>query len=69
MIKDAVGISGELDTTKLVKGLLQLRNTPDPDTGLCPAEMLLGSQSREFIPAKPAKIWQKYGNQLLTGGS
>ena len=25
-----------------MKGLLQLRNTPDPDTGLSPAEMLLG---------------------------
>ena len=43
----------ELDTAKLVKGLLQLRNMPDPDTGLSPAEMLLGRQMRDFIPAKP----------------
>ena len=54
VIRDAVGISGELDTTKLVKGLLQLCNTPDPDTGLSPAKMLLGRQLRDFIPAKPA---------------
>ena len=46
----------ELDTAKLVSGLLQLRNMPDPDTGLPPAEMLLGRQMRDFIPAKP-KPW------------
>ena len=53
VIRDAVGPTGELDTVKLVKGLLQLRNTPDPDTGLSPAEMLLGRQLRDFVPAKP----------------
>ena len=53
MIRDAVGLTGELDTVNLVKGLLQLRNTPDPDTGLSPAQMLLGRQLKDFIPAKP----------------
>ena len=53
VIRDAVSLTGELDTVRLVKGLLQLRNTPDPDTGLSPAEMLLGRQLRDFIPAKP----------------
>ena len=44
VIRDAVSLTGKLNTNtvKLVKGLLQLRNTPDPDTGLSPAEMLLG---------------------------
>ena len=53
MIRDAVSLTGELDTVRLVKGLLQLRNTPDPDTGLSPAEMLLGRPLKDFIPAKP----------------
>ena len=54
LIRDSVKISGELDTVNLIKGLLQLRNTPDPDTGLSPAQTLLGRQLRDFIPAKPA---------------
>ena len=54
VIRDAVKISGELDTVTLIKGLLQLRNTPDPDTGMSPAQMLLGRQLRDFIPGKPA---------------
>ena len=53
VIRDAVKPTGDLDTVKLVKGLLQLRNRPDPDTGLLPAEMLLGRQLRDFIPSKP----------------
>ena len=53
MTRDAVGLTWELNTVKLVKGLLQLRNRLDPDTGLSPAQMLLGRQLRDFIPAKP----------------
>ena len=54
VIRDAVSLTGKLNTNtvKLVKGLLQLRNTPDPDKGLSPAEMLLGKQLRDFIPSK-----------------
>ena len=33
LLRDVVKPSGELDTVALVKGLLQLRNTPDQDTG------------------------------------
>ena len=44
VIREAFKISGELDIVTLIKGLLQLRNTPDPDTGFSPAQMLLGGQ-------------------------
>lgn len=54
VIRDAVKPSGDLDPVALTKGLLQLRNTPDPDTGLSPAEMLLGRQLRDFLPIKPS---------------
>ena len=69
VIRDAVKPSGELDTVTLIRGLLQLRNTPDKDTGLSPAEMLLGRQLRDFLPGKPKPhmtshkdlkdVWQK----------
>ena len=42
VIRDAVKPNGELDTVTLVSDLLTLRNTPDQDTGLSPAQMLLG---------------------------
>ena len=63
LIKDAVTLSGELDTIAIIKGMLQLRNTPDPDTGLSPAQMLLGRQLRDFIPGKPtAEIHPKFSS-------
>ena len=36
-----------------MKGLLQLRNTPDPDTNLSPAQILLGRKLRDFLPIPP----------------
>ena len=52
LIRDTVKVTGEFDEVKLIKGLLQLRNTPDRDTGLSPAELLLGRKLRDFIPGK-----------------
>ena len=37
LLRDSVRPSGDIDTASLVKGLLQLCNTPDQDTGLSPA--------------------------------
>ena len=36
-----------------MRGILQLRNTPDPDTNLSPAEILLGRTLRDFLPLPP----------------
>ena len=41
VIRDAGSPTGDLDTVKLVKGLLQLRNRPDPDTGLLLRKMMM----------------------------
>ena len=46
VIRDAVKPDGELDTITLVKGLLTLRNTPDRDTGMSPAQH---SQHQQMI--------------------
>ena len=55
VIRDAVKPNGELDTVTLVKGLLTLRNTPDRDTGMSPAQMLLGRELRDFLPGSRPK--------------
>jgi hypothetical protein len=49
VIRDAVKPNGELDPVTLVKGLLTMRNTPDQDTGMSPAQMLLGRDLRDFL--------------------
>ena len=36
-----------LDTDAVMQGLLQLPNTPDPDTKLSPAQILLGRKGVE----------------------
>ena len=51
----AVGLSGDIDTASLVQGLLQLRYTPDQDTGLSPAQLLLGRNLCDFLPSAPRK--------------
>ena len=52
MISENVGMSGKLDQAKMSRALLQLRNTPDRDTGLSPAVALLGRQLRDFLPSQ-----------------
>ena len=37
-----------------MKAILMLRNTPDRDTGLLPAQLLLGRMLRDTLPLKPA---------------
>jgi hypothetical protein len=55
MIRDSAKPNGELDLIRLVKGLLTLRNTPDQDTGMSPAQMLLGRDLRDFLPGTKPK--------------
>ena len=46
-IRDAVGLIGKLDSAKLVIGLMQLRNKPDPDTDLSTVQILLRDQPNQ----------------------
>ena len=55
VIRDTVKPNGELDPVTLVKGLLTMRNTPDQDTGMSPAQMLLGRDLRDFLPGSKPK--------------
>ena len=50
LLKDNTGIGGSLDDDRVVAGLLQYRNTPDPDTGMSPSQILFGRALRDRIP-------------------
>ena len=63
MLMDNTNADGSLETDKFQRAMLQYRNTPDPVTGISPAQCIFGRQIRDFIPVKPAKfephpIWQ-----------
>ena len=55
VIRDSVKPNGELDPVLLVKGVLTLRNTSDQDTGMSPAQMLLGRDLHDFLPGTKPK--------------
>ena len=67
LIRDNVSLTGNLDTVKLSRALLQYRNTRDRDIGKSPAEMLMGRQLRDFLP-RPKELlmgptWQRLAEQ------
>ena len=47
LLKSCVGPSGSLNNDRFMRGMLQLRNTPDPECKLSPAEILFGRQLRD----------------------
>ena len=53
MLRDNMSPTGGLDNVAVTRAVLQYRNTPDRDTGLSPAYMLLGRQLKDFLPSKP----------------
>ena len=44
---------GRLDTEAVAAGLLQYRNTPDPDSGLSPAQIIFGKPMGDLMPVMP----------------
>ena len=73
MLRDNVGHNGTLDTDKVMRALLQFRNTPMQDCRRSPAQMVFGRAMRDFIPSlqykyEPAKDWsvtQEYRERTL----
>ena len=71
MLHENTGKSGCLDTTSVVKALLQYRNTPLSGIGMSPSYMLYGRQMRDALPSVPNK-WrsttmcynEKYGGPI-----
>ena len=50
LLETNVGADGTLDTDKVVAALLQLRNTPDRECRLSPAQVLFGRSIRDALP-------------------
>ena len=40
-------------SNKFYQAILTHRNTPNPDSGASPAQVLFGRQIRDFLPIKP----------------
>ena len=53
MLMDNTGPNGEINLDKIQRGMIQYRNTPDRDTGLSPAQVILGRPIKDFIPILP----------------
>lgn len=52
ILRDNTGFNGSIDNVAMSRALMAYRNTPDPDTGLSPAELLIGRKLKEFLPNK-----------------
>ena len=49
LMRANLGPTGTLDSDKLLRALLQLRNTPDPDCDLSPAQIIFGRPIRDSL--------------------
>ena len=50
LLQGNVGLNGSLNTDKIVRALLQQRNTPDRDCQLSPAQIIFGRVLRDSMP-------------------
>ena len=53
LLRNNVDHNGKLNTDEVTRAMLQLRNTPESDSGLSPAQILLGRTLRDSLPLKP----------------
>ena len=56
LLMDNVDVNGSLDTDAVMRGMLQLRNTPERDTGLSPANVIFGRTLRDSLPTVPVTL-------------
>ena len=49
---------------KFFHAILQHRNTPDPDTGVSPAQVLFGRSIKDFMPIQAYKFKPQEGWSL-----
>ena len=53
LLSNNVGTDGRLNSDTVTRAMLQLRNTPEGDSGLSPAQILLGHTLRDTLPLTP----------------
>ena len=56
LVRDNLNSDGSLNCDRFARALLIHRNTPDPVTGVSPAQILFGRQLRDHIPTPPHKF-------------
>ena len=56
LVTGNLGPHRELDTDRLARALKEHRNTPDPETGLSPAQVVYGRQLGGFLPWAESKL-------------
>ena len=61
LLRENINQDGKLSRDRFFRALMQHRNTPDPDTGTSPAEVLFGRPIRDFMPTKPGKFRPQEG--------
>ena len=63
LLRSNVGPNGSLNTDKFLQAILQLRNTPDPDCHLSPAQVIFGRPLRDSFAF--ATRLEKYSNHNI----
>ena len=63
LLRSNVGPNGSLNNDKLLMALLQLRNTPDPDCNLSPAQIIFGRPIRDSLSF--VNRLEKYSNSHI----
>ena len=53
LLSDNIDQSGKLNTDAITRAMLQIRNTPERDSGLSPAQILFGRTLRDTLPLVP----------------
>ena len=61
LLRENINQDGSLEGDKFYRALMQHRNTPDPDTGLSPAQVLFGRPVKDFMPVMPGKFKPQEG--------
>ena len=66
LIMDNLTTMGTLDSDKFARAVLIHRNSPDPETGFSPAEVVYGRPMRDHLPItslKPRATWQEIADK------
>ena len=56
LLRMNTGHDGSITNGRFHRALLAHRNTPDPDTGVSPAQVLFGRPIRDLIPIVPGRF-------------
>ena len=65
LLRENMSITGSLNTDKVMRAVMQYRNTPIPELRMSPAQIVFGRQMRDFIPVLPYKYRPKQEWALL----